>query len=69
MYKRKSKLFINDTQVRKVRKELVRRRRKGNGVEENAPLGNNNNSEFLRSFNALMRTPPPNFNRFLKSSS
>jgi len=68
MFKRKSKLFINDAQVRMVRKEIVKKRKKGNGVEESAPLGNNDNSEFLRSFNALMRTPPPDFNRFLRSS-
>ena len=59
----KSKLFINDAQVSKILTEIVRKRRKGNGVEETAPIGNN----WIRNFNALMRTTPPDFNRFLKS--
>lgn len=62
MFKQKRKLFINDAQVNKVIKEIAGKRRKGNGVEETAPLGNNWN----RSFNALMRTTPPDFNRMLK---
>ena len=60
MFKRKSKYFINDTQARKVRKEIVRKRRKGNSVEEGHP------NEFLRSLNSLMQTVPPDMNKMLK---
>ena len=63
MFKHKSKLFINDAQVSKVRKEIVGKKMKVNNVEETAPIGNN----WIRSFNAIMRTTPPDFNRFLKS--
>ena len=63
MFKRKSEVFINDAQVSKVLKEIAGKRRKGNDIEEAAPIGNN----WLRSFNALMQTTPPDFNRFLKS--
>ena len=61
MFKHK-KVFINDAQVNKVIKEITGKRRKGNGVEETAPIGNN----WIRSFNALMRTTPPDFNKMLK---
>ena len=62
MVKSKWRPFIDDVKVRKVRRELAMKKRKGNSVEEAAP------SEWLRSFNALMRTTPPDFNRLLKSS-
>ena len=68
MFKHK-KLFIDNVKARKVRKEIAMKKMKESGVEETGSLGNNNNSEWLRSFNALMRTTPPDFNRFLKSSS
>ena len=63
MFKQKRKLFINDAQVSKVLKEIVGKKMKGNSVEETAPSWNN----WIRSFNALMRVTPPDFNRLLKS--
>ena len=54
------KLFINDAQVSKVLKEIVGKKMKGNSVEEGA------SNEWLSSFNALMRTTPPDFNKMLK---
>ena len=63
MFKHKSKFFINDAQVSKVRrKEIVGKRKRENSIEEGRP------NEWLRSFNALMLTTPPDFNKFLKSS-
>ena len=60
MFKSKSKLFINDTQARKVHKEIVGKRKRGNSIEEGPP------NEWLRSFNALMQVIPPDFNKMLK---
>ena len=62
MFKHKRKLFVEGVKAKKVHKEIVRKM-KGNSVEEGRP------NEWLRSFNALMRTTLPDFNRFLKSSS
>ena len=60
MFKHKRKLFINDAQVRRVRKEISMKKMDGNSVEEGRP------NEWLRSFNALMRTTFPDFNKMLK---
>ena len=63
MFKHKRKLFINDAKTKRVRTEIAAKKMRGSSVEESAP------NEWLRSFNALMRTTLPDFNRFLKSSS
>ena len=60
MFKHKRKLFINDAQVRRVRKEISMKKMDGNSVEEGRP------NEWLRSFNALMQVIPPDFNKMLK---
>ena len=62
MVKSKWRPFIDSVKARKVRKEIVGKRKRGNSVEEGAP------NEWLRSFNSLMRATPPDFNKFLKSS-
>ena len=63
MVKRKRQPFIDDIKARKVCKELAMRK-----VEDDIPLGNNNNPTWLRAFNAEMRTMHPDFNKFLESS-
>ena len=65
MFRRKSKLFLNDTQARKVRKEIAMKKMKENSVEETIPLGNNNNPTWLRAFNAEVGTMHPDFQKFL----
>ena len=59
MFKHK-KLFINDAKAKSIRKEIATKKMRGSSVEESA------SNEWLRSFNALMRTTPPDFNKMLK---
>ena len=54
------KLFLNDKTSQKVRKDLIKKRVKERRVKESTP------NEWLRNFNALMRTTPPDFNKMLK---
>ncbi len=68
MVRRKWRPFIDDVKARKVRKELAMKKMKENRVEEDVPLGKNNNPEWLRSFNAEVRTMHPDFHKFLDSS-
>ena len=68
MVKRKWRPFVDDVKARKVRKELAVKKMKESRVEEDVPLGNNNNPTWLRSFNAEVRTMHPDFHKFLESS-
>ena len=54
------KLFLNDKTSQKVRKDLIKKRVKERRVKESTP------NEWLRNFNTLMRTTPPEFNKMLK---
>ena len=54
------KLFLNDKTSQKVRKEILGKRKRRNSIEEGPP------NEWIRSFNALMRATPPDFNKMLK---
>ena len=60
MVKRKWRPLIDTVKARNVRKEISMKKMKGNRVEEGPP------NEWIRSFNALMRTTPPDFNKMLK---
>ena len=60
MVKRKWRPLIDTVKARKVRKEISMKRMKGGSVEEGRP------NEWLRSFNALMQTVPPDINKMLK---
>ena len=60
MVRRKWRPLIDTVKARKVRKEIAMKRMKDNSVEEGRP------NEWIRSFNALMRTTPPDFNKMLK---
>ena len=52
MVKSKWRPFIDSVRARKVFKEIVGKRKRGNSIEEGPP------NEWLRSFNALMRAAP-----------
>ena len=54
------KLFINDKTSQKVRKDLIKKRVKERRAEESTP------NDWLRSFNALMRTTPRDNIKLLK---
>ena len=60
MVKRKWRPLIDTVKARRVRKEISMKKMDGNSVEEGRP------NEWLRSFNALMRTTFPDFNKMLK---
>ena len=60
MVRRKWRPFIDSVRARKVVKEIVGKRKRGNSIEEGPP------NEWLRSFNSLMRATPPDFNKMLK---
>ena len=60
MVKRKWRPLIDTVKARNVRKEISMKRMKGGSVKEGHP------NEWIRSFNALMRTTPPDFNKMLK---
>ena len=62
MVRRKWRPLVDGVKARKVRKEIAVKKMRGSSVEETAPIGNN----WIRSFNALMRTTPPDFNKMLK---
>ena len=68
MVKSKWRPYIDDVRARKVRKELAVKKMKENRVEDDVPLGKNNNPTWLRSFNAEVRPMHPDFHKFLDSS-